>query len=247
MRRLSTLLIALLLPSQIAAPLLRMLGHFVQNGARIGFSIVLVDRLCLERGASIGHFNLVACRRVLMRRGAYIQHLNIIRGPLSLKFAERGAVGNRNVIRRAAYPVSYGSAVLQLGELAKITASHMIDCTRSVHLGDFSTLAGIGSQLWTHGYFHLPHGADRFRVDGGITIGRNCYIGSACVIGAGVIIADTVVVGSHSSVSKSLLEPGMYVSQPLRHIQIDLDEITKRLELVRAPCSDRAFQKKSSH
>lgn len=180
-----------------------------------------------------------------MRTGAYIQHLNVVKGPISVSLAKRGAIGNRNIIKRASEPVTYGPAQFRLGELSKITASHVVDCTRSVIMGDFSILAGLDSQLWTHGYYHFPEGPNRFRVDGPIIIGHNVYIGSACVIGAGVRIANRVVVGSHSSVSKSLEKPGMYVSQPLRYIEMDIDDTLDKLEPVTKTCCEKVYIKKA--
>ena len=68
------------------------------------------------------------------------------------------------------------------------------------------------------------------RIDGSIHIGNNVYIGSGCMVSMGVRIADAVTVGSLSSVSKSLEQSGLYVSQPLRHIETDFHASVARLE-----------------
>jgi acetyltransferase-like isoleucine patch superfamily enzyme len=111
-----------------------------------------------------------------------------------------------------------GPAQLWLGELAKITARHRIDCTQSVHIGDYSTVAGAGSQIWTHGYVHDVKGPGRYRVDGRVVIENNVYIGSACLISMGVRIGTGVIVGGGTAVPKSLTEPGLYVSAPMRSL-----------------------------
>ncbi len=240
--RLITGLVALL-PSIIAVPLLRLLGHPIGKGARIGFSLVLVDRLCMEDGSTIGHLNLIRCRRVLLRRNARLRHLNVIDGPISVWLAERALLGNRNHVKRARPPVTYGQSLLKFGKVSGITASHVVDCTSSVIFGDYTTLAGQGSQIWTHGYYHHAEGIDRFRVDGKVVLGNNVYIGSASVITAGVRIVDHVIVGSHSSVSKSLTRSGMYVSQPLRYMELNLDRVMDKLEPVTAECCDRVYRK----
>jgi acetyltransferase-like isoleucine patch superfamily enzyme len=244
-RKLFTVIVALFLPSRLACFVLCIMGHKVSLGARIGFSILMVDQLCMDLGSSIGHFNFLHCRRIVLRTGAYIRHCNVVKGPVSVWLEKRGAIGNRNIIKRGPKPVTYGPAQLHLGQLTKITSSHVVDCTRSVTIGDFSILAGLGSQLWTHGYYHFPEGPDRLRIDGSIDIGRNVYVGSACVIAAGVRIADRIAIGAHSSVSRNLDKSGMYVSQPLRYIEMDLNQKIDHWQPVLQECCDRVYVKAS--
>src|SRR5205085_3825653 len=91
-----TAIAAFCLPSSLACLALRAAGHKIARGARIGFSIVLVDKLYMEAGSSIGHCNFLHCRRIVMRTESYIQHLNIVKGPVSVWLGKRGAIGNRN-------------------------------------------------------------------------------------------------------------------------------------------------------
>ena len=86
--------------------------------------------------------------------------------------------------------------------------------------------------MWTHGYFHAEHGIERVRVDGEVNIGNNVNISSACVINSGVTISDGVTVGSHVCVSRSLLNKGMYVSQGLRFIPKDINDIRSNYERI---------------
>lgn len=229
LRSLLTASITLLMPARLKPRLLNLLGHRVAPGARIAPSIVLAQRLVMADGARIQFGNLVRCRRLVMRRQAYLDRFNRISGPLSVSLAETAALGRGNVVMRAPHPTSIGPAMLRLGRLSKITSSHLVDCTCSIRIGNYSTVAGAGSQLWTHGYKHASEGPGRYRIDGPIVIGDNVYIGSASVITAGVTLASRVSVGSHSSVSKSLLVPGSYVSQRLRHIELQGDEPAPQL------------------
>jgi acetyltransferase-like isoleucine patch superfamily enzyme len=230
--RACTTLAVLLFPNLVTVRLLRWLGHPVDKSAYIGWSLLRVNHLAMSRSARIGHFNVISCRRVVLRERSYIQHLNFIRGPVSLWLKCEAAIGNRNHIKRSGAPVTYGPAMLKLGELTKITASHTLDCTRSIRFGRYSIVAGCGSQLWTHGYYHAADGPTRFRIDGRITVGDNVYIGSACVFSMGVQIANGITIGSHSSVSKSLEEPGLYVNQPLRFIPPDPNRTASKLRAV---------------
>lgn len=220
LRLLASALTILLLPSPLCRLTLRLFGHRISNQAKLGFSLVLVDCLVLQGTARIGHFNLVHLRRLVMRNGAYLGRSNVIYGPISISLAERAAIGNNNkIVRGPLGLVASGPARLRLGELAKITAEHRLDCTTSVSIGAFSTMAGTSCQLWTHGYVHDRAGSGRYRIDGPVRIGHNVYIGSASIITAGVTIADGVIVGAGTTVARSLLEPGLYVSAGLRQLR----------------------------
>lgn len=247
MRRFLTALVALFVPRPLKPCLLNALGHRVACGARIGWGLLLVDRLHLEKGARIGSFNWISCRRLLMRKGAYFGRFNVLRGPFSVALAEDAAIGMRNSVRRFRGCVSPPSSRLRLGRLSKFTVGHTVDLICSVTLGDFTTVAGSGCQIWTHGYLHEPAGPGRVRIEGPVRLGNNVYVGSGSILTGGVSIADAVTVGSLSSVSKSLDRPGLYVSQPLRFIERDHAATLAGLE-ARPPDADqeRVFRKRGA-
>lgn len=208
------------LPSLLARYALMLFGHKVHRGVRIGVSFICADQILLQEGVHIGHFNFVRVNRLVMRRSASIGRSNLIHGPLSVNLGERAAVGNRNKILRGQLGlVVSGPALFRLGELTKITSDHRVDCTASVTVGAFSTIAGIACELWTHGYVHDQSGPGRYRIDGTVRIGHNVYMGSGSVITAGVTVADGVIVGAGTTVASSLLEPGLYVSAGLRKLE----------------------------
>lgn len=224
----------LLFPTAFVRLLVNALGGHVGKGARVGFSLVLARRLHLEGGSRIGHGSLVRVGRLLLRRRAYIGHLNLCVGPFDIWLADTAGIGNRNIISRAPLGVTWGPAQLRLGQLSKITASHKVDCTMSVLFGAYSTLAGQGSQLWSHGYVHASEGAGRYRVDGRVRIGDNVYIGSRSLILGGIRIADKVVVGAGLTVSRNLDEAGFYVSAPMRMLPLPVAP-DARADLVQRP------------
>ena len=231
--RYSTALTILLLPSILAIGVLRLLGHRVGAGCRFGFSLVMVDYIEMECNSTIGHLNFIRINRLAMGEKSYIGRMNIINGPLSVVLAIKAAIGNGNkIVRGRTGVVTYGLSELRLGELTKITSNHYIDCTQSIQLGNFSVLAGIGSQIWTHGYIHEAHGAGRYRVDGKIEIGHNVYIGSGSIISMGVRIASGVIVGAGVTVARNLDEPGLYVSAAIRQLPRPVDP-EQRADLVR--------------
>ncbi|MCZ8285582.1 MAG: hypothetical protein O9353_09005 [Bacteroidia bacterium] len=245
-----TFIVCFLFPVKLSFWLLNVLGHKIHSGSRIGFSFLWVSgKIVLEEGARVGHFNFIKIDHLQIGKEGYIGKYNKITGPVDIILESTAAIGNSNKLYRAPLGVTYGKAILKLGILSKITGNHRIDCTRSITMGNYSILAGHNSQLWTHSYTHDKEGPGRFRVDGEIGIGNNVYIGSMSVINAGVEIADKIVVGSNSSVSKSLLEQGTYVSQPLRFIPFDpLADPQKKYQKVEgySICED-VYEKKSGN
>jgi acetyltransferase-like isoleucine patch superfamily enzyme len=227
--------LACLFPSKLAILFLKIIGHTISWKSKIGFSFVFAKALVLEKNSKIGHFNIIKIDKIRLGEGAYIGHLNVFNGPFSINFDTRGAVGNSNIISRAPLGVTYGESTLKIGELSKITARHTIDLTKNISLGKFSTIAGASTQVWTHGYIHAKKGKDRIRIDGEIHIKDNVYIGSNCVMNAGVTINNAITVGSNSTISKDLVEPGMYVGQKLRFLEKNIDDVKAVLTKVDLP------------
>jgi len=83
--------------------------------------------------------------------------------------------------------------------------------------------------VWTHGFYFAKEGDKVVRIDGDVRIGHNCYVGAKCVITAGVEIGDCITIGAGTCVPKTILQQGLYVSQPLRFIPFDPDEAMKKL------------------
>jgi len=219
-KKVVTLLVILLLPSYLVVLILRLLGHKIQNGCRVGFSIVWIDYLVLSENARIGHFNLLILRRLILRNKAVIGRANVMVGPISILLKEQGAIGNSNkIVRGPLNLVVTGGAQLKLGKLTKITSNHRLDCTKSIIFGDFSILAGVGSQIWTHGYVHELQGAGRYRIDGRVAVGNNVYIGASCILNAGIQISNGIMIGAGAVVGRDLYEEGLYVSSSLRKLQ----------------------------
>ena len=209
-------LIYLILPSVIVNFLLRLFG--CSNTIKIGFSFVYSDSSWKNLNIKIGHFNFIKVKNIHFRGQNNIGNFNFIKGNFSIVLDEKSQIGNRNIITRAKKGVSYGDSTLTIGSNSKITASHRLDLMRPINIGHNSILAGVNSQIWTHGYTHNIDGK-RFRIDGSVVIGNNVYVGSSVIINAGIKISDNVTVGSGSVVSKNLEEHGLYVSQKLRYIE----------------------------
>lgn len=245
MHKFLTIISILLFPNTITRILLNLLGHKIHPKSYIGFSLISSRKIFMDAEARIGHFNIVQIDKLLMRRKSFIKSMNRIRGAMNIIMGPESAIANWNSIFRAAPPVTYGNGTLKLGRMGMIVAKHHVDVTRSVTIGDFTTIGGHGSQFWTHGYFHGPAGKERIRVDGEIIVGNNVYVGTNCTFNPGVEVANNISIGSNVCVSKSLKRPGMYVAQSLRHIEKEIDSIRHALTPVdKEPLVDEVYEKK---
>lgn len=242
--RLAACIALLVPPGGIKNWLLARCGWKLERGCRVGFSWVRCSRVSLGERVRIGHGNVIESDALVMREGSYVAHFNRLRGPLWIVLQAHAGIGNQNTVTRVPRGIVWGRSMLKIGAWSKLTVGHFIDCTRSVKIGEYSILAGRGSQIWTHGYLHAPQGIDRFRVDGRVSIGSNVYVGSACVINAGVAIGDAITVGAATCVPHSIQTPGLYVSQPLRMVPLDYGQAQRRYPAVQVGgLVERVFNK----
>jgi len=239
--RLATLIVGILPLGRLKPPLLNLAGHRVARDARIASCVLLCRRLCLGPGTRIGRFNLIATQRLLMREGAAIGAMNFLKGRASVWLAPGAEIGNRNKITRGHVPGVVPPSQLRLGALSKLTADHTVDLGDSVLIAGNTVLGGLSSQVWTHGFIHQPDNPERIYIRGKVLIGEGCFIGSRACISAGTVIGDHVSIGAQSSVAGRLTEPGVYVSQRLRHLEID--PVARVSELTPIRGAENAFVK----
>ncbi|MGN6605814.1 MAG: acyltransferase [Jatrophihabitans sp.] len=162
-------------------------GWEIHPTAYLGRSIVIVPKLVLDEGASIGPFNL-------------------IRGVQELHLGKHAVIGDRNRI----YGFPPGSehfrhspnrrSVLILRDHAMITTGHDIDCSDRVELHEYATVAGFGSQVLTHS---LDLVRDRF-VATPIEIGHHSAVMSGCILLNGTSVPPRSIVSAGSVVTTKL-------------------------------------------
>ncbi|MEJ1221499.1 acyltransferase [Sediminicola sp. 1XM1-17] len=210
--------------------LLNSLGHKISYKSKIGISVLLIKRIELNNNAKINNFNFIKIKKLVLKDGSFIGRFNIINGPFEMSLDSKAGISKQNKIRRSNPPISYGNAVLSLGYNSFIVSNHFLDLTRSIEIGENSIIAGIGTQLWTHGYYHSDKGSQRIRIDGEIIIKNNVYVGSSCIFNPGVVVNEAIHIGAGSTVSKNLVESGMYVSQSLRYIDNDMEKVKSKLD-----------------
>lgn len=237
-------LLLAVLPTRIARMLVPSLRRAIAPSARVGFSLVRVSgAMSLAEGARIGHLNVIHVNELTLGPRSRIGHLNRIGGPFRVRLDVHAEIGNTNIVNRGRAGQTTVST-LALGEWAKITADHRVNMASDVIIGQFSTIAGAGSQIWTHGYVHETEGLGRYRIDGPVVIGDNVYIGSMCFLSMGITIARGVIVGGGTSVARDLTEPGLYVSAGLRQLPRPPEPGTRAdLEVLEDGSGEIAFRK----
>jgi acetyltransferase-like isoleucine patch superfamily enzyme len=180
-----TLLRALLvlLPWPIRRALLQWLfGFRIDRTARIGYAWVFPERLVMGPGSRIGH-------------------LTLCKGLSLLELGTQATIGRGNWI--TAVPKDNKKHFLHqperapqlvLGPHAAITNRHLLDCTNSVEIGPFATLAGFSSQILTHSIDLAACRQSSSRV----RIGRYCFVGTRSVLVAGSALPDYSVLAAGS-------------------------------------------------
>lgn len=236
-----TAFILFLFPAWLANRIVRLWGVRIEG--RIGFSWIVCDHYTIEKDAYIQNFCYIRLPSLIMHHGAKIKKFSRIKGSFSMEMKEDAVINVASIITNVP-ALKYRDTKLLMGEMAVFGVSTRVDMTGNVIIGAFSVFAGVGSELWTHSYYHSKEVPKRFRIDGDIVVGKNVYIGSHCIITPGVSIADNISIGAGTVVSKSLEKSGLYVNQALRFLDFDPDEKVRTLERIPNAPADLVYRKK---
>ncbi len=111
-----------------------------------------------------------------------------------------------------------------LGRSAGITSRHYIDCNGGVYIGDFSTIAGIRTQVLTH---TIDIYENRQTVKP-VKVGKYCFVGTGSILLPGSLLPDYSVLGAGSVLTRKNSESGcVYAGAPAK--------IVKRLNIESIP------------
>jgi len=181
-------------------------GYQIHPSCRLGLCWISPTRLIMEEGSEIGHFTVCKSIDLLhLKAHATIGRGNWITGfPLgpSPHFAEEKD-------RRPE---------LIVGEHAAITHRHLIDCTNSVTIGRFTTLAGFQSQILTHSI-----DLERNRqASVPVRVGEYCFVGTNSVLLPGSVLPDYSVLGAKSLLNRAFSDRyqlyGGVPAQPIKQL-----------------------------
>ena len=177
----------------------------IHNKSYIGLAYVFPKELVMEKGSVIGHFNTAI-------------HLDY------MYLGKNATIGRNNWI--TGFPTGTGSkhfshqserkSELILGDESAITKKHHIDCTNSITIGKYVTIAGYNSQLLTHS-IDIYEGRQSSKP---INIGDYCFIGTSVIILGGASLPPYCVLGAGSVLNKSYEEKyAIYAGTPAKLVK----------------------------
>ena len=199
------MLASFLLPWEMRRSFLeKRFGFKIHPSCRIGFSWIAPSRLIMEEGARIDH--LTVCKNLDL-----------------LHLKAHSSIGRANWI--TGFPLGPSrhfahqpdrQPQLIVGEHSAITHRHLIDCTHSVTIGKFTTVAGFQSQIITH-WIDIERSR---QTSAPVRVGDYCFVGTNCVLIGGSALPDFCVLGAKSLLNKAFTETHqLYGGAPARPIQ----------------------------
>jgi acetyltransferase-like isoleucine patch superfamily enzyme len=179
-------------------------GFKIHPTAKIGLAWIFPSKLVMDANSKIDHFSVaIHLDRIEMAPNAKIGRGNWITG---FTTSSNSAHFKHQLDRKPE---------LKMGEWAAITKNHHIDCTNTIEIGKFSTIAGYNSQLLTHSIDVLENRQDSTA----IYIGDYTFIGTNVVILGGAKLPDYSVLGAKSLLNKPFKEEwGLYGGVPAKKI-----------------------------
>jgi acetyltransferase-like isoleucine patch superfamily enzyme len=204
MKKIINILI-IFLPWIIRRYILNKFYHYkIHPTARIGLSYIYPKQLIMGEGARIGHLNVaIHLELIQMDKNCSISQKNWITGfPLSNKsnfqdFPDR-------------------KPCLIMKEDSSITKQHHIDCTDMVIVGEFTTIAGYGTQILSHS-FSLEKNSQACAP---IQIGHHCWVGTRSIILPGSVLPSQSVLGAGAVLQKKYTESFvLYGGVPAKYIK----------------------------
>lgn len=186
-------------------------GYVIHPTARIGKSVILANEIRMDAFSRIHSF--VLCKgidRLVLNEDSGIASFSYITGTPTTCQKHFSHVKDRR-------------CELVLGRSSGITSRHYIDCTGGVYVGEFTTVAGIRSQILSHSIDVYQNRQDAASVH----IGKFCFIGTGCIVLPGSSLPDYSVLGAGGVLTKQHIETHtLYGGCPARPIKkLDADGV----------------------
>ncbi|MCL7988652.1 hypothetical protein M8998_11955 [Sphingobacterium sp. lm-10] len=205
--------LVVILPWALKRPMLKLIWKYdIHPKARIGLAYVFPKHLVMKEGSKIDHFTVgIHVDLIHLEVKSKIGRSNWITGfPLGTKSKHF----KHQLLRKSE---------LVIGSNSAITKNHHIDCTNSIKIGSFSTIAGYNSQFLTHSvdvYENRQHSEP-------IEIGDYTFVGTNVTVLGGAILPSHSVLGAKSLLNKRFEETWMlYSGIPAKPIK-DIDPSAK--------------------
>jgi acetyltransferase-like isoleucine patch superfamily enzyme len=166
--------------------LIKFYHYKIHKSSKIGFSYIFPLSLEMKEGSSIGHFSVaINLEKLVLGVNTKVGKFNWITG--HLKTSQNKFF--KNIEKYSALIIDDESA---------ITDRHIIDCTATIQIGKFSTIAGFRSQLLTHSInvYTSQQAASP------IIIGDYCFVGTGCIILPDAYLPDRSILAAGSVLNK---------------------------------------------
>lgn len=178
--------------------LMHLLGYRLDISAKIGCSLLDVSSVYMGRGARIGH-------------------MTVFRDMDDVSIGNFGRIGNLNWITGGSERFGGGGdlirSILEVGDHSSITNRHYIDCSHSIRIGGFTTIAGVRSQFLTHSV-DLRSCQQQASP---IIIGEYCFVGTGCIVLPGATLPSYSVLAAGSVLREKMEESWtLYTGVPAR-------------------------------
>jgi acetyltransferase-like isoleucine patch superfamily enzyme len=165
-------------------------GYNIDKSARLGFCVILSKSVELGPNSRIGHLTLIkGLDELRLGSASLIGRLNWITG----RAASNREFFTGDITRRSALIVE---------DHAAITHRHLIDCSATVHVGAFATVAGWRSQILTHSI----DVTESRQSASPVSIGAYSFVGTSVTILKGAVLP-----------ARSVLAAGSVLAEPQQH------------------------------
>lgn len=198
-------ILIIFLPWKIRRFILNKFFHYkIHPTARIGLSYIYPKHLIMNEGARIGHLNVaIHLEKIQMDKNCSISQKNWITG-----FPLKDKSNFQDFPDRKPY--------LIMKEDSSITKQHHIDCTDMVIVGEFTTIAGYGTQILSHS-FSLEKNSQACAP---IQIGHHCWVGTRSIILPGSVLPPQSVLGAGAVLQRKYTESFvLYGGVPAKYIK----------------------------
>lgn len=198
--------IIIFLPWKIKRIILQKFFNYnIHPNARIGFSFIYPQYLEMKEGSIIGDFNVAI-------------HLD------KMIIGEKSTIGRKNWI--TGFPTKTKSkhfahqrerqSQLIIGKESAITKNHHIDCTNSIIIGDFVTIAGYYTQMLTHSIDLKENRQNSLP----IIIEDYCFISTRCILLGGSKLPNHSTLAAGAVLNKNYSESWtLYAGVPAKPIK----------------------------
>ncbi|TDO97070.1 hypothetical protein EV145_11090 [Flavobacterium sp. 245] len=185
--------------------LIQFFKYEIHPSARIGLSWIYPKKLIMSSNSNIGHFNVGVNLGLIKIE----QYSTIARGNWITGFPD-----DSNSQHFSHQPDRKSHLII--GHHSAITKNHHIDCTNTIQIGNFVTIAGYASQFLSHSINIELNIQDSQP----ITIGDYCFLGTASTVLGGANLPSYSVLGANSLLNKTFTTPyRLYGGNPAKEIK----------------------------